>query len=433
MPRHRVMQGLALAVVVAVLAAASAPVAAADAEGFDEQFLRARDLALQGQRAAAIAAYDRLLETHPGNPDALLGRGRVHAWMGAWTAAEADLGAATAAAPGYADAWSALGDLYLWSDRPRNAVQAYDRWVELAPDEAAPRIARARAQRGAGRLAEARADIEAAARLGADAALVRDFLASLAPPPGDVGVRPPDAVGEGPYRWTASLGVDVTDFPSAGFHWVDSVAAIRRKFDGGSLGFETLESSRFGRWDTAWALDGYVNLWSRAYANLRFQDGPGAVLFPRTRWRAELFQGVGTGWELSASYDRLDYSAPVELLGVGVARYLGNWYLRWLHLYVPSTPSSPSWSNSDRIVVRNYFKGDADNYVEVAAGLGSSVEPTGFVVGPGQATHSWSASTALVRFPTPRFGFKLGVDVGYGVELEPHGSVGAFSTLYYRW
>lgn len=412
----------------AVLALSWTVAAAAGPEGFDQKFQEARELALTGHREEAIAAYTELLANSPGNADVLLGRGRVYAWMGNWAASEADLTAATAAAPSYADAWSALGDMYLWSDRPQQAVEAYSRWSALKPDDAAPLVQRARAQRNAGNRVAARADFEAALAKGADPEAIKDYLASLTP-----GVRPPDAVRSGPYLWSASVGVDATEFPTGGFHWIDTVTSIRRKFDFGSVGLEALTTDRFGLHDTAWAVDSYVDLWSRAYVNLRFQEGTDAVLFPRTRWRAELFQGVGHGWELSASYDRLEFSTPVELYGLGIGKYFGNWYVRWRHLYVPGTSDSPSWSNSDRLIIRNYFEGDADNYVEVAAGLGRTDEPTGFILEPGTASHSWSATVALVKFLTARVGFKIGLDAGYGVEGEPYGSRGAFATLYYRW
>src|SRR5258708_30497309 len=100
---------------------------------FDQQFQTARGLAIAGQRDAAIAAYTELLQRSPGNADVLLGRGRVYSWMGRWSEAEADLSAATLAAPNYADAWSALGDLYLWSDRPRRGAAASGRGLALAP------------------------------------------------------------------------------------------------------------------------------------------------------------------------------------------------------------------------------------------------------------------------------------------------------------
>lgn len=424
---------LAAALCVAV---AACPAWADDASphDFDARFLEARALALDGHREAAIAAYTELLSSSPANADVLLGRGRVYAWMGNWTAAETDLAAAVTASPRYADAWSALGDLYLWSDRPDKAVEAYGRWTELAPRDPAAWMARGRAQRSAGHREAARADFETATGLGADPMLSKDLLVSVQDVPlASVGVRPPDAVPAGGYRWSASTGVDFTDFPSAGMHWVDTATTIRRRFDTGSLGLEALTATRFGTTDSALALDGYRDLWARAYVNLRFQEGLDATLFPRTRWRGELFQGVGHGWELSASYDRLQFYSAVEIYGIGVGRYVGNWYLRWRHLYVPGTAGDPSWSHSDRLTVRNYYAGDADNYLEASAGIGRTDEPTGFTLGPGSATHSWSASAAIVRFVTAHVGFKLGLDGGYGVEGEPYNSFGFFGTLYYRW
>ena len=129
MKRVLVLSAVLLAAVESVRAQAPAPAPApgsapapaplsAPALGFDAQFQAARNLAISGQREAALAAFGALLQRSPGNADVLLGRGRLYAWMGRWPQAEADLTAVTAASPAYADAWSALGDLYLWSDRP---------------------------------------------------------------------------------------------------------------------------------------------------------------------------------------------------------------------------------------------------------------------------------------------------------------------------
>ena len=129
------------------------PAAPQDAptENYEARLQRARALATSGdaaQREQAIAMYGGMLQASPGNSDVLLARGRTFAWMGRYAEAEADLRAVTATKPGYADAWSALGDLYLWSDRPRQAAEAYGRWVELAPTTAPePLIARGRAPR----------------------------------------------------------------------------------------------------------------------------------------------------------------------------------------------------------------------------------------------------------------------------------------------
>ncbi|MEI8256844.1 MAG: YaiO family outer membrane beta-barrel protein, partial [Deltaproteobacteria bacterium] len=373
------------------------------------------------------------LAESPGNADVLLGRGRVYAWLGCWPEAEADLRAVTDAAPRYADAWSALGDLYLWSDRPLQAADAYGHWLALAAaDDPAPLIARGRALRSSGDLVAARADFEAAGTRGADPASVRDLIESATPKPPAERAAESRVLGPAGFPWSASLSVANDSFASAGLSFTDTVATVRRYFERGSLGVEALAANRFGAHDQAFALDGYADLWSRSYLNLRFQDGPDGKLFPRTRWRAEVFQGVGRGWELATSYDRLGYTTATELFGFGVGRYLGNWYLRLRHLYIPATPGSGS-SNSDRLVARYYYGGTADNYVEVAAGLGRNDQPTSFVTGPLPASHGWSGSAAFVKYLTPRIGFKLGVDLGYGLEGEPYSNRGIFATLYTRW
>lgn len=424
------MSRLILAVSLAVLLAGAGRVAAASAGNFDQDFLAARDLAISGQREAAVAAYTALLQRSPGNADVLLGRGRVYCWMGKWSEAEIDLKAATAAAPKYADAWSALGDLYLWTDRATQAAEAYGQWLTLAPaDNPAPLIARGRASRAAGDYIAARADFLAAGARGADAVQVEELLHSLTPRALNPRALGPDAVVPASFLWSASLGVDWTEFSPSRANWTDYTLSVRRHFDRGSLAVEALDSSRFNTNDHAWALDGYVDLWSRAYANLRYQWGPQETLFPGTAWRAELYQGVGHGWELAASDDHLDFSSSsVDIYGFGVGKYVGNWYLRLRHLYVPGSGST---SNSDHLLVRNYYAGDADNYIELNVGFGHSDNVASNVPGSPGGTSSWSTSAAFVKFLNPRFGFKVGV--GYGKEDDGYDARDVFGTVYTRW
>src|SRR5687767_868381 len=175
--------------------AAVQPVEAVASESYEQQMARARELAMSGQRDAAVALYTSLLERSPGNSDVLLGRGRTHAWMKQWPQAEADLLAVTSRSPTYADAWSALGDMYMWSDRPAQAVEAYGHWQALSPTNAEAYIARGRAYRDAGDYAAANAQFDAAAEHGADPRVVNDYKATLMQ-----GLRKPDAVVPEGYR-----------------------------------------------------------------------------------------------------------------------------------------------------------------------------------------------------------------------------------------
>lgn len=403
------------------------PAAPQDApvENYEARLQRARALATSGdsaQREQAIAMYGEMLQASPGNSDVLLARGRTFAWMGRYAEAEADLLAVTAAKPGYADAWSALGDLYLWSDRPRQAAEAYGRWVELAPTTAPePLIARGRAYRAAGDMAAARADFGAAGARGADPAEVASLNDSTVPR-----LAVPDALLADGYTWSLRAGVDRTSFSGGRTSWIDSGLTLRHKFERGSLGLEMLNADHFGRSDSAWALDGYLSLWARAYANVRYQDGPSSGILPRYSWRAELFQGVGSGWELSASIDHLRFSSDTEFYGVGVGRYVGNWYLRYKLQHVPGV-SSGSWSH--RVVVRNYYKGNADDYFEFSgsSGRSSDLDRSGALVRNSNA----SLGVSWTHYFRQDWGVKVGV--GYSDDADGFDERQLSFSLYRRW
>lgn len=425
--RHRHHRLTAKALMLAC-AVAMAPVAfaqdAAGSESYEQQFTRARELATNGRREEAIALYTAMLAQSPTNTDVLLARGRTFAWMERWPEAEADLVAATTAKPDYADAWSGLGDMYLWSDRPQQAAAAYARWSELRGDDPAAAIALGRAHRAAGDLAAARADFEAARARGADPAQVDDYLASLQPRIADQEAAVPAG-----YRWQLRVGGTHTSFdPSSRENWNEYEVSVRRKFERGSLALEMLRAHRFGDHDTAWALDGYASLWERAYANVRYQRGPDDGLFPAHAWRVEVFQGVGQGWELSASYDHLEFDSGTDMYGVGVGRYWGDFYARYRALHVPGVGSG---SLNHRGQLRWYYAGNADDYFEVSAshGRGHELDTTGFdrVV---DSSHS-SYGVSYVKFFAPKWGVKLGAGFANDVDGFDERSVSVM--LYSRW
>lgn len=388
----------------------------------EEQMAQARALATSGQREQAIARYNQMLAERPGNGDVQLARGRAYAWMDRYDEAEADIRAVLERDPGYADAWSALGDVYVWSDRPVLAVDAYGRWAALAPQAPEPLLARGRAQRSAGELAAARADFAAAGRLGADPETVSSLLASVEPQR----LANPDAAISGDYRWQLSAGLDHTNFSGGREAWNDSSVSLRRKFERGSLALEWLNADHFGSRDNALALDGYFPLWTRAYANARYQQGPSGGVLPHNAWRLEVFQGVGSGWELSASVDHLRYSSDTEFYGVGIGRYVGSWYGRYKLQHVPGIGSG-SWSH--RLVVRNYYRGDADDYVEVSVGSGRStdIDRAGGVVRNSNA----SLGISWAHFVTSAWGFKIGA--GYADDEDGFDERRLWGTLYWRW
>lgn len=393
----------------------------AEPDALTVQLREVQQMATSGQRPQALERYTALLAEHPGNGDLLLARGRTYAWDGQYAAAEADLQTVVRNSPDYADAWSALGDMYRWSDRPQQAADAYGRWVALQPQDPAARIARGRALRDAGQRAAAREDFDAAAGLGADPAEVASLQQSLLPR-----MANPDVTNVAGYRWGASAGWDHTRFSGGRESWNDADLSLRRYFERGSLGLEMLRADHFGSSDIAWALDGYAPLWSRAYANLRYQQGPSSGVLPKQAWRAEVFQGVGDGWELSASVDHLRFSGDTEFYGVGVGRYVGNWYGRYKLQHVPGVGNG-SWSH--RVMLRNYYKGDADDYLEVSVSSGRSTDMDRF--GTVVRDSNAAVSVAWKHYVAPNWGFKLGA--GYADDDGGYSEQRVSFALYTRW
>lgn len=357
----------------------------------------ARQLLSQGQAREAAQAYGQLIQSHPTDPDHWLGRGLAQSRQGLWREAISDLEQAVALAPGYADAWSALADVYRWNDQAAAAADAYGRLAVLRPADAQVQVLRARSLLAANDVTGARAAAQRALELGASAeslpALPQERLPTAAQP-----LVAPEAQSQG-YRWAMSGGLSRT---SSGFSSAnENNLSLRRYGELGSIAVERLGLHRFGYNDQAWAVDAYPRLWQGAYANVRYQRTSAPELYPARSWRAELYQNVGGGWELAASHDLLGFGSGVRIDGVSAGKYWGNFFARWRHQQVSSDASS---GNGDRFFVRYYYEGDADHYVEMNASRGRSDDFSSALI---QQSRSDSRGVVWYHFVTRDWGFKF--------------------------
>ncbi|MBI3269588.1 MAG: YaiO family outer membrane beta-barrel protein [Planctomycetes bacterium] len=387
----------------------------------------ARALSFTGRRTEALEVYDRLIATHPQDADSRLGRGRVYAWQGRYEEAERDLRWVTENHPQYADAWSALGDLFLWSDRPQAAVQAYSSWVTLDPKDPAARLARAKAHRSAGDDGAARADAGAAAALGAPAKDTARYFAPGTP------IRPPERLPE-TVTWSAGAKYASREFlRSKDFGDRQDqhtyTISLQRRFDWGSATLEGIESHKFGLSDEAVALDSFVDLWDRSYGNVRVQYDPDHEVFAETDARLEIFQGFGSGWEASGNYRRLD--APdlgVDLFGVSLAKYLGNWYLRTAATF---SDGGTIVNHSLQQFFRWYYLGNGDDFVELGGGWSESVEILDEAAGRKDIREGHFVGIRSEKFVTEHLGFSLSTD--YSHDEHSPASWGLSLGVNYRW
>jgi YaiO family outer membrane protein len=293
--------------------------------------------------------------------------------------------------------------MYVWSDAPAKAIGPFTELIKLQPTDPAHRIARARAYRSMGQLPEARADFAQAKLLGADPAAITDALAAMEPR-----ALNPDAVAPSQYRWAAGLSTGWTDHGDFA-RWNEQTASLRHYGKLGSIGFEALRVHRFDESDYAWALDGYTDLWSGAYANIRYQRAPMARLFPGNSGRVEVYQSLGNGWEGALSDDVLVFpSTRVNIYGISLAKYIGNYYISLRHQEVRSDGSS---SNGDRLLARYYYRGDADHYVEMRASRGRSDDAQSLL---GGQTRSGSFGMAWLTYFKPNWSFKASASTSHG-------------------
>ncbi len=402
--------------------AAAVQAAAAPTASFYQQYEAARKLANEGQPELALAAYNSLLARSPGNVDVLLGRGIVLSRLERWQEAEADLAAAAKAAPDYADVWFALGNLWQWQDRHAQAADAYGRAAALRPQDGATRMAQARALRAAGQPDAARAALEQARAAGADTAEVDAALRAMQPPrPG----KPEAAIASG-YTWSTGITgswQDVGDGPL----WHDQTLSARRYFKNGSIGFEALRAHRFEQSGRAWAIDAYTGLWNGAYANLRYQRARGARLFPANSGRVEIYQSLGGGWEASLSDDVLGFDSRVNIYGVGLGKYAGNFYVQLRHQNIVSEGSH---SSGDRLLARWYYRGDGDSYLEATANRGRSDDPLSLT---GGRARSGGGGLTWVHYLSRDWGGKIGASYARSGGADGERERGVSIGLYRRW
>ncbi len=204
-------------------------------------------------------------------------------------------------------------------------------------------------------------------------------------------------------HWRAALAGGFESFSSLRTPWLTWLARVERRDRRGTIAAEAVLDRRFSLWDAGGAVDVYHVLWRRAYGNLRVVAAPGARVIPRVDASAELYQGLGAGLEVSASYRRMTYpGGGVDLWGASAAKYAGDWYVRVRGVAVPR---NGELGGSLGLLVRRYL-GTPDDLVDVSGAAGKEV----VTVGPGpllELRTTTELALRLQKFVTPRTGLSL--------------------------
>jgi YaiO family outer membrane protein len=327
-----------------------------EAKGVDAMFNQARVMAFEvGNRRAARAICEQILERRPGYVDVRVFLGRLWAWDKSYDRAREELQPIVDARPDYEDGRLALIDVELWDADPGRALELADEGLTHDPRSHALLRRRARALEKLGRDDEA---VEAA-----EAAFRTD--------PGDRAAR---------RHYTGLL--DLTLPNRFSFDWVHErydrdldpwntlFLQYRRAFDWGSLNGRVTLADRFDDSGSQYEIDAWPEIGRNGYAWLNLGVSSSSF-FPRVRYGGEYFHNFPKAWEGSLGFRYLDFEdGDVAIYAGSVAKYIGNYWVTWRPNYVDKDDGS-SWSNEVR---GRYYVGGRYEYAELVVSGGVSNE-----------------------------------------------------------
>lgn len=378
-------------------------IAAAAKPDYEAMYGLARSLAFGGHYKEALEAYNQVLKAFPKDPDALVGRGRVHAWLKQDGDAEADFAAVIKDHPDSLDAWQAQADLYYWRNADKKAQAAAEdfltRWRKAFPKRPEPLLGKARYLMAQRHFPEARQAIGDARKLGADSASADRLLTQV-------------NRQRGGLEWEALAAYEFEAFQHTQPPWHTGTLGLGHYFDWGFISLQGTATQRFGLFDQAIGADGYFDLWPGASGNARVMFDWNPQVLPRVDLFTQLYQSIGDIFELSGGYRLMAFpAANVHFFDIGLAAYLGNWYVgAQPMLYLAGEGPGAQLSAWGR-----YLFDNADDYVELRTAFGRRIATVaGSATGPslaGQTT--FNAAVNGQYFVTPNIGLLGTVDYNY--------------------
>jgi YaiO family outer membrane protein len=331
----------------ALAAAAPAPDAVASA----------RALAVAGNRPAALELLEKRLTEEPADSDARTLRGIVLSWDGRYDEARRDLEAVLARRHDDGDAVRALMNVEMWSGHPDRATAVAREALRRDPNDPALLLALAKALRATGSSREA---------LGA-----LHHLIDVDPGNRDAADQE-HALGDSLHRWTVSFDHATEWFSDHREPWREEAMQLNRQTAAGPVIARYSQASRFSLLSRQMEIDAYPHIRRGTYANVNAGYSTDAVLYPRYRLGAELYQSLGHGWEGSLGFRQMYFGGNVRIYTPSLTRYYGNWMFSGRLLL---TPGAAGTSRSAGFEVRRNFA-DGASYWGVRYGRGSSPADT---------------------------------------------------------
>lgn len=312
----------------------------------EEKFFRARELAFNGNFAAAGDSLVSLLDSFPDYGDAKVLLARVYAWQKKYNEAVSVIEAFLLVEPQNADALEARGDILRWMEGEKREAE------ELAAREEAAR-----------REAEDLAAREEAARREAEELRVAEEARALAQQLADSLAAPAkNEIIAGYYFDTFREPYDrFWQVWKAGATHLTSFGRVSGALNVGHLISSTGNATNFQLETEAWP-----KFSASTYGWINYAWSPGEY-FPRHRASAEIWQTIGSGWVASAGVNYYYFDRNIFITTISGEKYIGPWWIAGrVYFYFKDS----GITNSLFLNIRRYFN-DTD-YLQFTAGTGTA-------------------------------------------------------------
>jgi len=321
----------------------------------DDNVTRARALAIAGQRGEAITLLEDSVALSPGNNDARVLLGTVLSWEGRYDEARRELEVVLAESPTQGDALLASINVELWSDHAERAEELSRRGLQQRPTDPNYLLARARALVALKRSTEARDAL--------DRLLIID-------PRNQPALEMRRSLEASLRLWQVRAGASYDAFNDHRVAWQEWQTSVSRTTPVGSILLRGSRAQRFGLTDNQAEFEVYPRFRPGTYASVAGAYSPDAILYPRYRYAADLYQSLGAGFEGSAGFRRLGFERGVNIYVGSLSKYYGSWLFTG-RLFV--TPNSAGTSRSVNASIKRYF-GDGGASAGLRFGRGGRAE-----------------------------------------------------------
>lgn len=379
---------------------------------YQELFENAREAVREDSLPEAERILNTLLANFPGDVDGQLMRGRVLAWQGKYLEAEKDLLEVTRNTPEYTDAWHALTDLYLWTDRLEEAKKCCEICLKLEPDTPGFYIKYARILIGLRMYPKARQALLQGQALGADPLDVDLFLNEI------------NRI-QNPLTWEGGVALDYQTFSTEKSDWFGMIQMIKRDFTNQTFMAEAAQYWRYDQTDQQFSGEIYADAWQNAYWNARFSAAFQRVFLPDFDLYGELYQGFAGKWEGAVAYRMMNFQNDnIHIPALALALYQGPYYLRYKYNYVIDNSQHRVFHH---VSVR-YFYGRVDDYAEFSYGYGRDLDQISRGI-PGEDSHILTMKGQHLLHRQWIFQWMINLHANPAEENQGGGRIGFF----YRW